>query len=674
MRAEIGYQGGRGSTGNDVKPCQQWNGDSTLWHASSFIPRRYATSSHQGKALHALTVHGLGEGNYDPEVPYRFDEDEETPLAREPDRSPSHSFAPAACAPQKRRPRQSLLPQLETSQEPQGSIGRIHNAWSTAVNSRLGRADNARFLEHFRYIIVASQLLSEYLDQGSLQGSQPQFPSLDGSRDDSGIPSVTTSLYGATATAVVAFALVYVIHWARSSRGGFISKGRVALALAIFGVLATLGYAYIRRQWLKFLRRHAVSTASAMTANWQAFEMSSSSALAFIQEVELVSKGYRLTTPLPPASRIEENGPARRCVALRKAMNVAYSTLIPTCIEACSTLRALIHEDDLEKYLEVYDVNEQDAREASGDDALGVLEDDPESLKSLRLLSYRASVLRRVLLCSLMSLEADGGKPDFNRWRVATEVMEALSGALASYAEKQRQMLSAMETISIPLTPVKPGGHTAAREKMRSQVRKISTLSSGIRGLQAKMQVLREETNKSIEQSEDLTDLGPSLMAQYESIGTDLKELMQAWENGKASLQSNINKQERRISMASTSNGSGVRSPVSSIGGLTAVEEGGTPADALKALNGGTFSNRSSLATTPSDEEQVFEAVAMSRQRSLHSALTREERIIKMQEERDRQATLRSKRESNTHMLRELETVINMRPRSNTGTTRVTSV
>ncbi|KAI7555769.1 hypothetical protein KC317_g12725, partial [Hortaea werneckii] len=179
---------------------------------------------------------------------------------------------------------------------------------------------------------------------------------------------------------------------------------------------------------------------------------------------------------------------------------------------------------------------------------------------------------------------------------------------------------------------------------------------------------LREETNRSIEQQEDLTDLGPSLMAQYESIGTDLRELMQAWESGKTSLQSNITKQERRISMAS----SGLRSPVSSIGGLTAVDEDGTPDDALKALNGGSRSNRSSLATTPSDEEQVFEALAVPRQRS---TLTREERIVKMQEERERQATLRAKRESNTNMLRELESVINLRPGpGKTGSSRIMSM
>ena len=444
------------------------------------------------------------------------------------------------------------------------------------------------------------------------------------------------------------------------------------LVTAVFVAIAVVTYAYLRRQWLKFLRRNAVTAASGLTANWQAFEVSATTALSLIQEVELVSKGYRLNTPLPPASRLDDNGTARRCGRLRKTLLKSYRTLLSACTEACGTLATLIDEDDLERYYEIYDVDAQDAKESfMGEEGVDT-EDEMESLKALRVLSYRAGVLRRVALCSLMALEADGGKPDFRRWRAATDVMQGMALLLGGSTDKLKQVLGDMETINIPVTPIK-STNPAAREKMRTQVRKISMLSSGIRGLQAKMQVLREETNKSIEQSEDLTDLGPSLMAQYDSIGTDLRDLMQAWETGKASLQTNITKHERRISMAS-SGGSCIRSPVSSLGGLTAVEEGGSPADALKALTGGTLSNRSSMATTPSDEEQVFEAVAMPRQRS---SLTREERIVKMQEERDRQATLRARRESNTNMLRELETVMNLRPRPRSGTgtaTRITSI
>lgn len=464
---------------------------------------------------------------------------------------------------------------------------------------------------------------------------------------------------------------MYLIHWARGSRSGLISRGRVTLVVTVLVVATLVSYAYVRRQWLKSLRRQAVADATTLTANWQAFEISTSSALSLIQEVELVSKGYRLSTPLPPASRIEEQGASRRCVRLRKALHKAYSAVIPKVVDGCSALGSMIDEDDLERYFEIYDINAVDAREAAGSDALKVLEDDPESLKSLRVLSYRAGVLRRVALCSLMALEADGGKPDFARWRLANEAMQNMVSAVGPSAEKLQQCLSDMETIATPVTPsMKSPTFPARREKMRSQVRKISALSSGIRGLQAKMQVLREETNRAIDRSEDLSDLGPDLMAQYESIGTDLKELMQAWETGKASLQNNLNKHERRISLAS----SAARSPVSSLGGLTAVSESGGPADALKALIGDSASNRSSMATSQSDSEEVFEAVALPRQRS---TLTRDERIIKMQEERERQATLRAKRESNTNMLRELESVINLRPKKGVngdGNPRITSI
>ncbi|EME79277.1 uncharacterized protein MYCFIDRAFT_50883 [Pseudocercospora fijiensis CIRAD86] len=586
------------------------------------------------------------------------------------------SFAPPSRL--QLHPRLRIPPSLPPSavvHVPQSALTRIHHAWSSAVNSRLGASDNAKFLEHFRYTIVASQLLNEYLDHGSLNPvSTPLLPSLgvEGTSDVLEEPRDNANLVGALSAAALAFALVLLIDWLRARR---MSKSKVLLVLTALAIAAFIAYAYLRRQWLQSLRRQVVQTATRLTTNWQAYELSSSSALSLIQEVELVSKGYRLSTPLPPATRIEENSPARRCSKLRAALHKAYAGTIPKCIEACAALRALIDDDDLEKYFEIYDISPQDAREASGTSSLCILEDDPESLKSLRVLSYRSGVLRRVTLCSLMALEADGGKADFRRWRVATAVMDKLSRSIACSTERVRKLLTDMENFNLP-SPAK-FANTAVREKMRGQVRKISALGTGIRGLQTKMQILREETNNSIEQSDDLTDLGPTLMAQYEAIGADLKELLQAWETGQQSLQNNITRHEHRISLAS----SGLRSPVSSLGGLTAVEEvEGSPADALKVLNGdssGSRSNRSSLNTSNnSDEELVFEAVALPRQRA--TTLTREERIAKMHEERAKQADLRAKRDANTSMLRELESVINLRPKktaaNGNGSARVTSL
>lgn len=203
----------------------------------------------------------------------------------------------------------------------------------------------------------------------------------------------------------------------------------------------------------------------------------------------------------------------------------------------------------------------------------------------------------------------------------------------------------------MPTTPKLP--LTPGRERARAQLRKLNTLSSGIRGLQAKLHVLREESDKSLNATEDVSELGSSLMMQYESIGIDLNALMQEWEDGKAALVVNIDRNEKRVSSMC-----GMISPASSLGGVTAVEEG-TAADALRTLNGENRS-RYSFEMSGSEVEEVFEAIAIPRQRS---KLTREERIVKMKEDRVKRESMRDRADANTNMLRELESVINLRPR-----------
>ena len=324
----------------------------------------------------------------------------------------------------------------------------------------------------------------------------------------------------------------------------------------------------------------------------------------------------------------------------------------------------------MEKYLDVYDINNPDLQEA----ALGFSEnefDDAETLKSLRTLQYRLSTLRRVYLCSLLALEADGGKPDFTRWSVAVHSMTSSASPTGDWSEKINRILAEEEQFVLP-SPLKMQS-TPGRDRLRNSVRKLGSLSQGIRGLQAKMQILREESNKSLEGSEDVTELGSHLMVQYESIGADLKSLMQAWETGKNALAVNIVRHERRISQAS----SGMRSPVPSLGGLTAVDEG-SPQDALRALNGDFLSpNQSAPSSVEGDgnnsDDEIFEAIAIPRTRP--TSMTREQRMQKIQDDRQRHASLREQRDASNTMMRELESVINLRPQRARGPgARITSI
>ena len=175
------------------------------------------------------------------------------------------------------------------------------------------------------------------------------------------------------------------------------------------------------------------------------------------------------------------------------------------------------------------------------------------------------------------------------------------------------------------------------------------------------MRLLRDESDEALQGSDEIPKSSAKLLTQYDSIGADLKSLMQEWEEGRAALATNLEKKDHKRS-SSYPSGAIPASPTFSLSGTTAV--GGSPEGALQALNGFSQPPRSRSSTlTSSSSEEIFEAVALPRQRS---TFTREERIAKTKEECVRQTVVKEKANSNTHMLKELETVIKLRPRGRT--------
>jgi hypothetical protein len=159
------------------------------------------------------------------------------------------------------------------------------------VTSRLGSTDNAKFLERFRYIIVASQLLSSHTLHGPVSTGQ----SRDAPVAPPSPPQFTTfTLAGVLITASFAFALTWLVHWTRGGRNSISRIGRVSVSGAFLSLLAVISYAYMRRQWLQSLRQQALTESSEFIANSQDFDNAMAGALALVQEVELVSRGYRM--------------------------------------------------------------------------------------------------------------------------------------------------------------------------------------------------------------------------------------------------------------------------------------------------------------------------------------------------------------------------------------------
>jgi Mysoin-binding motif of peroxisomes len=538
-----------------------------------------------------------------------------------------------------------------------------------AVNSRLHRAENEQFLEHFRYTIVASNLLDEhpgYARPVNLPAQAPPQP------EEYSLASWTVN--GVAVTTTLPFTIAWLIHWAVSARSGEIGWSRLMVLIVALIASMSFLYVYARKQRLHTLRQNAVKSLTALTTNFEALEVSSSAALTMIQEVELVSRGYRLsvssfydtkvlnidvlnsTTPLPPITRLEDNGAtgqSRRCLRIRRLLQQVFTGSIPTLVHACRTLRNLVPQDDLDKYLDIYELSDSDIQEAYMGVVVSEFEDQ-ESLRALRVMQWRFAVLRRVFLCALLSLPADGSKADFEPWKTAVQAMETSAFHSGAFAGKLNDILNEDELYSAaPTTPTHR--NSPERERYRQQLRKANELSSELRAMQAKLLLLRDDVNRVLEGQGNVSLLNPLFTNQADSIGQDLKMLNQTYESWRSSLAATADRASHRISRSSS-----LRSPVS-LGGLTVVDEFGIeggPSDALRALLGESSGSAGSPVASASDEE-VFEAIALPKKR--RSMMTREEKMAKMQDDETKRSIAREQRQASTNMIRELETVMGTR-------------
>ncbi|GLI78461.1 hypothetical protein PoHVEF18_006776 [Penicillium ochrochloron] len=572
---------------------------------------------------------------------------------------PASDFAPRGASRFQSRVRNKLPKPLNLRSSPHGAfVEKLYTACSSALNARIARGDNERFLEQFGYVIVASQLLNEHSAPSYtsaadvLATSQPaELPSL----------STTFGLQGAIVTASTSFSIVWLLHWGRSKTGSGLNPRKFGILLILIPVLGVFFYAFAKRQWLKYLRHQAVEAAGAFVGNAQGFDSAASASVVFIQEVELVSRGYRISTPLPPISRLEDQVQTRRCLRLRRAVSECFWSMLERYIQSQNTLRPLTDEANLAKYYDIYDIALEDLEAIEATLSQRSM-DDQYSLRSLRESFGKLYTVRKSVLCCLLALSADGGGSDIARWSSAVEEMRELAAVTGSSMTKMANILNEEDRDVIPPSPLPSA--SPSKEHMRAQFRRLNSLSQGVRALHAKMHIVSEESNANLEQSE-AGEFEASLLVQYDSIGSDIRALLHEWELGKAAFVHS----QGRLSVGDFSRPPSTAFPLSptpSLGGTTAVE--GSPTDALKALNG----ERPDLTHSFEDEE-IFEAVVLPASRNKRASLTRDERLARVREARASKAAVQEKANAKTNMLKELEMVIQQRPRNNPSK-RVTSI
>lgn len=130
---------------------------------------------------------------------------------------------------------------------------------------------------------------------------------------------------------------------------------------------------------------------------------------------------------------------------LRKQLRLCLQDIIPRYQHACTVLKPYAEEMDLEKYCDIYDINESDFSEVMQGYADTEF-DDAESIRILKLLAARFHTVRKIFLCCLMALDAHGGKPDFVRWSTAVDEIHGVTTVTDEAESRLHRILSEEES------------------------------------------------------------------------------------------------------------------------------------------------------------------------------------------------------------------------------------
>lgn len=119
---------------------------------------------------------------------------------------------------------------------------------------------------------------------------------------------------------------------------------------------------------------------------------------------------------------------------------MSFTDMLPCYKQACETLEQFTEELDLEKYHDIYDISSSDHDDAM----LGYNADefdDFDSLRVLKILAARFHIMRKILLCCLMALEAKSGGPDFQRWSTAVDTIRGVTAVTGTAEDRLRRIL-----------------------------------------------------------------------------------------------------------------------------------------------------------------------------------------------------------------------------------------
>lgn len=112
---------------------------------------------------------------------------------------------------------------------------------------------------------------------------------------------------------------------------------------------------------------------------------------------------------------------------------------------------------DLEKYYDIYEISRTDIENAELVAKTELAEnEDADTLQDLKVALQKLHILRKLVLCTLLALTADGSKLDFRRWSVAVETMSSVTTLTARMTSSIDEVMGEEEGRSVDFCLVLP--------------------------------------------------------------------------------------------------------------------------------------------------------------------------------------------------------------------------
>ncbi|BFZ62189.1 hypothetical protein YB2330_003271 [Saitoella coloradoensis] len=578
------------------------------------------------------------------------------------------SFSPSFV----RRISSGQVRQLHTSDAASTRRARFQALFSTALKSRLPPTETSRFLERFRYVICTSQLLGDNVSI-SLYAEQITFDHHKDELDEEWIhiTKKAGSIRYWSGSGGCVFVVVLLFAWSLRGTGRWPDgRTRVAAAVTLSVLVWLYWFAHARRRYTRMLRIRALDLTSRLVQQSQAFDVSVNKLLSRIQEVELVSRGYRLSSPLPPIARLELHTRSRRCALLRSTLAASIALAASAHSRAYAGLKELARPQDLYALRDMFNIPDYEESEA-GDETESVRTvDDPESLSALKAAFHKMHLRRREGLCCLLAADA-GDAEERPRWKALCEQVKILGDLMEQLNGEMRRAIDEDERrLDIPLTPLL--GSSGSGDRLKTHIRGISALSHTLRSVTAKMHIVREDSARLLQGNPE-PDSQEELLSQYDSIGQDLRSLMADWEKGRPSLTNLFSKSSLQSPTLEPASPSGSM-PGLSVSNTTETEEVAPTLRAKRSprprpdswmISVGAPSPLGLYTDDDDDKEKVFEAIAEDPRQKLREGPrpTRAERIEQMKKDREAAEIQKKDREVGKNVVLELKDVLELRGR-----------